>query len=381
MKLKHPAHQRLLDRLEKEIDLDHMARCETIQTDLWNGKPLPYIPCVVHPPAAETDWIRYPFTECWDDVEKHFITVLESVYHGVLLKDDRLYQLVPSYGVVNIPELFGVPSHISDAGNSMSEGLNDAGRVREVVARGVPDFARHPHNRKIEDFYDFAKAVLASCEKLSRAVHFTLPDTQGPFDLACLVWGRDILYALHDDEELVSRLLDVVTDAYIAFSRHHKTRIGIPMNREYHVCGLKLVRGGVRICDDSAVLISGDHYRRLAAVQNARAYAPFEGGWAHYCGNGNHILDAVLDTPGVNALHLGNPDMHDFVDVMRKCAKRGTVLYWSGSLDRLEEARLAAPDAKLMLVLENRYAPVSLPDAYRRLSDARAGRSLPQAPW
>jgi hypothetical protein len=381
MVLKNDKHKHLLDKLEAAIDLEHVARTEQLQNDLWNGGKLPYLPCVVGLFPC-SDWPTYTFTERWDDVEKNIINSLGWVYTGALLKDDRLFQIRPEYGVVNIPELFGIETVVTNEGNSMSEGLNDRDKLRRLIDAGIPDFTSNKHNRKVIECQDFARELLGAYEKLSKVVHFTLPDTQGPFDLASLIWGSDILFGIHDEPDLLAQLMELMTQTFIEYNKYHKKRTGDPLNSSYHIAGLKLVNGGVRICDDSASLISKEMYDSMVAPYNAKAFAPFSGGWLHYCGDGNRLLPTMLnDIPGVNAIHLGNPDMHNFRQLVKDTAERKIVLFWSGALEELPVAVQESPDAKMLVLLENRYAPKSFDDAKWRLEQVRKGLPVPKAQW
>lgn len=377
--LKNDAHKRALDRMENMIDLHHVKATEQLHQDMWEGKPLPYIPCIMGMDTP-TDWPQYPFIEAWKDVEKNLMNSLASTYCGALIKDDRLYQARPEYGVVNIPEAFGIPSIITNQGNSMSEGLNDTNKVRELVKRGPPDFNDN-HSKKVEEFECFARETLKPYERLSKTVHLTLPDTQGPFDLACLVWGSQILFALYDERELVKALLKLMTETFIRYNTRHKQKIGEPMNSAYHICGLKLVQGGVRICDDSATLVSAEMYNQLIKPYNLLAFAPFDGGWLHYCGNGNHLLEEMLDMEPVHYLHMGNPDMHDFLGIIKRTAAKGKVLYWSGMLDKVQEAFNLAGNSRLLVLAENRYRATNPEDARKRLDLVRAGQPIAPSKW
>jgi len=378
--IKQELHKRALDRLEQLVDLDHIAHCERVHDDLYAGRPVDYLPCTIGFPVPD-DWPTYGFRECWDDIEKNFVTGLGfSAYLGAVIRDDRLLYARPDYGVVNVPELFGVPSVVTDEGRSMSEGLNDTRKLEELLARGMPDLSDE-HTRKVDAWYEFARDVLAQYEKLSRAIHFALPDTQGPFDLACLVYGSEILTGVYDHPELVHRLLDLVTETFIAYNMRYKQIIGEPMDSGYHICGLKLVRGGVRICDDSATLASAATYREFSKPYNVRAFEPFDGGWVHFCGNGNHILHDILTTPGVRYLHMGNPDDHDLVALARHAVERGMVIFWSGSLDRVQEALDITGRSRIYVLTENRYASKGLEEARTALRRVRAGQPIPKAEY
>jgi len=210
-----------------------------------------------------------------------------------------------------------------------------------------------------------------------------MADTQAPFDLAALAWGHGILTGLYDHPDTVHRLLDLMTEAYIAYSHHRKQRLGEPLTSGYHCCGLKLARGGVHLSDDSAVLCSAEIYREFIQPYNARALAPFAGGWLHFCGNGNHILDQMLATPGVNAIHLGNPDNCDLLELYQRCQAADTCLIWSGSLDRAAElrAQTGGHPTGLIVLTENRYQSRDLETAREDLQRICGYQSIAKAPY
>jgi hypothetical protein len=383
MMLKIDRHKYALDKLDKLIDLEHIRSCEELQENLWTGKPLDRIPCFISFPTP-SDWPEYPFTECWDDLEKNFMTGLSVTYCGALLKDDRLCTLTPDYGVISIPELFGIKVTVSDLGRSMSVGLRDVDKIKALIDRGIPDL--HQRNgAKVEAFEDFAFEALGQYGNLSRAVHVTIADTQGTLDLASHLWGHEILCAFYDYPDVVRQLMELVTQTYIEYSLFHKRKLGEPLNSGYHVCGIKLVRGGVRICDDSAILCSKKTYEEFISPYNARAFAPFDGGWVHYCGNGNHILDDILKTPGIHALHMGNPDHCDLYELYQKTRAACIVLIWSGSLDRIKEVcaleRQDSPPKYLMVLTENRYASANLEGAKRNLERIRSYQPIEKSPY
>jgi len=377
--LKLDRHKRVLARLDALLDPEHIAACEQLHNDLQAGKALDYLPCTIGVDVPE-EWPTYSFTECWDDIEKNLVSGLGYSYCGALLKDDRLYYARPEYGVVNIPEVFGIPSQVTDEGRSMSEGLNNATALKNLVARGMPDFDC-AHTRKVDAWYEFARETLAEYEHLSRFIHPVLPDTQGPFDLACLIYGSDILTAIYDYPDLVRDVLTLMTDAFIAYNQRYKALIGEPLNSAYHIGGLKLARGGVRICDDSATLTSPTVYREVIKPQNLRCFEPFDGGWLHYCGDGNHILDDILDMDCVHYLHMGNPDSHDLLNLIRKTSENEVVLFWSGSLDRIQEALEVSEHSRLFVLTENRYAAKSMDKAKETLIQVRAGQPIEKAAY
>lgn len=377
--LKNDKHKRALEKLEKLIDLRHLAEVEEKHQALWEGRPLDELPCCVSMPTPE-DWPSYPFKERWDDIEKNFIHLMGYVYCGALLKDDRTFSIEPDYGVVNIPELFGVESEVTNEGNSMSKGLNDVEKIRRLVERGMPSFDS-ALNRKVEAFEDFATEVMSQYDNIRKTVHFNIPNIQGPFDLACLIWGSDIYVALYDEPELVEQLMDLVTDTYIAYGLYHKKRLGLPLDSAYHCAGVKLVRGGVRVCVDSSVLVAGDVYKTLSKPRDIRAFTPFSGGWIHFCGDGNHFIDELFDMEEMHYLHMGNPDSHDILKLARLTAEKKKVLVWSGSLEKINEARAITGSSRILSLPENRYGATDLNDARECLQKIRHWGSIAKKNW
>ena len=380
--LKDAAHRRALQRLEELLDLEHMDACERVQAQMWSPEPPEQLPVYISFPPPP-DWPTYPFTQTWDDVERKFMTAMATACCGVLLRDDRLCTLDCEYGVVNIPELFGVPSVITDTGWSMSEGLGSADAIRALIDRGVPDVGSG-HGAKMLGFFDFAREVVAEYPTLEQALHYVVPDNQGPFDLAHLVWGSGVFYALHDEAELVHALLDLMTETYIQFTLHFKRQLGEPIDSGYHICGVRLLDGGVRICDDTPVMCSADVYSEFVRPYNERVYAPFGGGWLHFCGDGRHLLDQMLVTEGVNIVHMGNPDNWELPEVYEQMQAAGVRLIWSGSLDRLGELRErcgGAPPPGLMILAENRYAATDLDSARETLRRVRAYEPIERSAW
>ena len=371
-------HKKALEKLDRLIDPVHIEACEQLNDKIWAGEELDYLPCVMGFGMSPEMWPKYSFTERWNDVEKNFISGMAGIYAGALIKDDRLYALRPDFGVVNIPELFGIPSILSDEGNSMSEGLNDIDKVRELIANGLPDL-NHGHNQKVVEFEDFAKTVLSQYENLSKYVHPVLPDTQGPFDLACLIWGSSILTGLYDKPWLVKQMMELVTEAFIAYNILCKKRVNEAMDSAYHIGGLKIVRGGIRICDDSASLVSADIYRNFIKPYNIKAFKPFKGGWLHYCGNGNHLIDEMLNMEGVHVVHMGNPDMHNFLDCYEKANSKNIVMWWSGHLNDIGILKKKFGLRRILVLAENRYAAKDLADARHRLELVRNCKTIEKA--
>ena len=73
---------------------------------------------------------------------------------------------------------------------------------------------------------------------------------------------------------------------------------------------------GARLCDDSAILLSPGLFEEFVLPYHQRARQPFGGGFVHWCGSGEHILNGYLTLPEVWGINLGNPEMHDPAELL-----------------------------------------------------------------
>ena len=135
-------------------------------------------------------------------------------------------------------------------------------------------------------------------------------DIQGPFDIACQALGPTIFTEIYDDPEFVHHLMNEATRAYIAVAQLCKTLQG-EGETWGNASGFWMKQGGVRVCDDSGILLSRACFEEFVFPYHAKALAPFGGGWLHYCGGvpgggraeGVHLHDMYCRIPGLRGLN------------------------------------------------------------------------------
>lgn len=156
-------------------------------------------------------------------------------------------------------------------------------------------------------------------------------DTQGPFDLAHLIMGDEIYYAIYDDPPLVHHLLEFCLALNIRAHEMMKEISGEGHNECYHSNGLYADNMGVRICEDTTVLISPDAIQEFAMPYTQRLAQHFGGAWVHYCGRNDHLTRFICEMPEIRGINFGHipGHMHDhpFEDDMQICADTGTVFF------------------------------------------------------
>ena len=186
---------------------------------------------------------------------------------------------------------------------------------------------------QLKAWYARFRAQLPTC------VGFFCADTQGPFALAHLLYGDDIFYDVYDDPGFVHALLEKTTALYITATRLMKEWIGEPLDGGLHF-SFALANGGVRACEDTSTLLAPNTIDTFVLPYQARALAPFGGGFIHYCGNHDALYRGCVDNPWVRGLNFGNPERHDFSVILPELIARGKC--YAGEINRLDDESLDA---------------------------------------
>ena len=162
-----------------------------------------------------------------------------------------------------------------------------------------------------------------------------MADTQGVFDIAHLLYGDEVFYALADPgcAAWIDELMDVSVGLYLRASRAMKADLGEESDEMVHghgtPQGVFFPHAGVRMAEDTATLLSPDMIERHILPAVRRGCEPFGGVFVHYCGRHATLFDQLTAMSEVKAIDLGNPESHCSEDVLRRCAETETVLYSS----------------------------------------------------
>ncbi len=319
--------EQYLDKLNRIVDPEHVACSEIRMLSAVSYDPVDRLPVIVNCPVP--GWQTYSYCEAFYDMEKMLANELAGVWIGAHVRDDRMYTIRANYGVGGIPSMFGCKPVLTDD-NTMPwfTPLNDR-ELDKVLDSGEVDIEAGL-GAKILETERFYINTLSKYENLAKTVHVFVSDTQGPFDIAHLIMGHKIYTEIYDKPERVHRLLELVTDVYIRFTKVQQELIGESGVTSFH-SQLK-VRGAVRICDDSGINLSADFYREFCKTYNERALAEVGGGWIHYCGSGKQILPEVLSTCGITGINFGNPELQDIAAICEQAAPRKiAILGWPNS--------------------------------------------------
>ena len=105
----------------------------------------------------------------------------------------------------------------------------------------------------------------------------------------------------------------------------------------------------LKVSEDTSTLLSAEHLETFMRPYTERLLEHFGGGYIHYCGNNQHLLEMIPTFQRSIGLNFGNPERHDPALVLKNLAGVGKCYY--GSFPGLS----AAGQAKLARQEDGRY--------------------------
>ena len=198
--------------------------------------------------------------------------------------------------------------------------VKDNDCIREIIERGVPNLENGFGKRVFECGEIFAE-TFSKYPKISKYVKMYHPELQGPLDIAELLWGGEMFYAMYDEPELVHALLSLITETFTEFLTHWE-RI-YPLDPEINSYRFYHYLGGILLRCDSAMNLSPELYREFAVPYDTKLYERFGGGAMHFCGRGDHYIEELSKVPGLTGINLAQPQYNDMETIYRHTVDKG----------------------------------------------------------
>lgn len=282
--------------------------------DVLENKEVDYLPLIFWKPQnISVPGSTYDMEEQFYDKEKMLYGHLEEIAGCAQNAFDAPICIRPNFGTIFIPAMFGLKYKIpKDTFAWLTSHLTKD----EIKKFKIPHLSEVDMMKRAIEYLQFFK------EELPEWIHVYLPDTEGPFDIAHAVYGDNIFYDFYDDAKFVHYLLNLCTEMYIQVTEKLKEVLGEEKTICYHghalSRGIYMRNGGTRISEDSATLISPQHIDEFVIPYDQKALEAFGGGFIHFCGKNDYLLESYLQLDKVRAVNLGNPEMYDFNTTMQK---------------------------------------------------------------
>ena len=229
-----------------------------------------------------------------DGFERHLATV----------NDDLVPYFMPWFGTGVLASGFGCEITIAPGpGNDPAVAGPCIATPADAAHLKLPDPNQDGWMPRVLEAIDYARAYSDLPPGLT--------DMQGPLDTLGLMCGQAQLYKwMYQEPRMVHDLFDMVTEAFIAWTKVQKDHIGEPLDRSNGLQGVWSPEGvGIWESDDDLVLLDPALYREFVVPYVSRIFDAFGGGSVHFCGNGYHHVENLRQIRGlrvVNHSPMGN---------------------------------------------------------------------------
>jgi hypothetical protein len=285
-----------------------------------------FSPRRLEPKPPNISWPKPTLNAALADPKLMLIRELRQCSDHLAGASGRLLAARANYGTSILPSLFGVKLFwMSEESDTLptSWPLGGSEAVQKVLEKGPPDI-NGGLGRRVLEMGQYFLQVFAPYPNISRYITLYHPDLQGPLDVCEVLWGSSLLLDLYENPDLVTALLELVTQIYERFMRAWLHLV--PSKNEYAVHWGMLHRGNIMLRSDSAMNVSTEMYQQFSAPYDQRLLEAFSGGALHFCGKGDHYITQVSSLPGLNAINLSQPEYNDMEIIYCNTIDRGVAL-------------------------------------------------------
>ncbi len=261
-----------------------------------------------------------------EKMKRHYETFTDDAYVGFLH---------PWYGTGVLASGFGIPIAFHEKADP-GVGLSTVKVVEDLKNITPPDPEKDGLMPQVLKTIEYFKT---NCDL---QIGFT--DCQGPLTTSVNVIGYDkFFYWMYDYPKKIHALMEMVTDALIAWVKLQKELSGMPMETGSYPLGVRLPEGfgGAWMSDDDCVLLPANLYKEFVVPYNSKFLKAFGGGCIHYCGTATQHIENFLATDGLTAINCLSLDDLEAAAKMKAALSTKGIVYmacdFAPSDERLSE--------------------------------------------
>jgi hypothetical protein len=362
--------KRILDYLEPRVDVSHVAAVASRHRAILDYEEVDRLPLVIYIPYEGQELSLYPYPEAFAEPAKMMVNELlrgnrTSIYHSIDLRDDTPYCLRPNLGCVIIASMFGAEVRVVENTMPWVVPLEDLDHAIQSVLDAPPPDLKSGLLPRVLDQYTYFHEALADYPNCQTALQIVLPDLQGPFNSAELLWGSDIYLSFYDKEakNKVTALMEMLAGVILIVHDRLKREVRENLGKGYQYQHLFGQKGEVLVREDSVSNISPDHYKELIEPIDVQLAANLGSFGIHSCGRIGRHFEIWRDIPGMSCLDVGQPELNDLDG-----------LYASASPHRIPLTRVIVPEEQLKVKQTSERFPTGVSLLYKAETVAEGHR-------
>ena len=311
----------LLAMIEEHVDLDHCREVDRRYRATLACEPVDRPPLVVRLPFAArlqlpAPWDAftvYPHRQAYNDPAAMMQNqLLGSVVPGMLLEDDHPLLIRADHGTIQIASLLGARWEQADDNPPWVYSLGSPEAIAAVAEGRTPlDLDNGGVLARSFATLRFFHDKLAAYPRARQAIQIAMPDLQGPLDTADQLWGCGLFAAFYEEPELVDKLLGRIVDVMFQVADRFRVFATDRLDPFANAQHAWQVPGRLLIRNDSAIMLSPQMYAEQVRPHDQRLLLAVGGGSQHFCGNGQHLIQPMLDTDGMRGFDFGQPWLMD----------------------------------------------------------------------
>lgn len=318
-------------RLDDQQELAKRQEWQRFLDDRWEGEY--FTPSPRTPAPASVDWPAVHINDAIEDIDLMVLSELAGCSAALADGGRAPLNVRCNYGTAIMPLLFGcelfvMPRETSTLPTAVPFHSDDD--VRRLLDAGVPD-VRTGLGGRLFDTAERFLAVFEAYPAVGRNVTLYHPDVQGPVDIAEMVWGSEMFYAFIEQPDLVKQFLAMLTDTYTAFMAAWFDLV--PPTPEFSPHWGLVHKGPLMLRNDSLMNLSGEMYVEFVRPVDQPLFDSFDGGAVHFCGRGDHYIEAMCQMDGLTAINMSQPELNDMEVIFRNTVDKGIKLVGLGGMD------------------------------------------------
>ena len=322
--------EQILEDIEKKLDPaeQEQIRRHLINTCEWQDIDRPPVQVSIQKDFQNNG--EYPVEDAIKNPAKMLVNELlngqTSVTGWLQTKDDSPLQVRPDFGIGLVASVFGAEPRVvennppwirplfdDDIENRMENMLDSFEPGRSIEQSWIP---------RVKETLDFYHSILQKYPAVSASIAVIMPDLQGPFDTAAMLWGSSIFRAIYDNPRLIEKLLKAVSVVMLHVYELLRPLVGSELlsGGFSHQHG-SIICGNLLLRCDSNLLMSAEMYKRHVLPHDIHVLKHVGSGSYHSCGRWEHNIPALVKAQEIGSLDFGAQSTMNNIDRIYSLAR------------------------------------------------------------